>query len=62
VLREATELKRKAVLQADGFSDDLFARHVGHQVTVEGVPANDGEPMTLRVKKITQVADACTPE
>lgn len=43
------------VLRGRAFSDDNFARYVGHKVSVEGSLEGD----TLHVTKITKIAETC---
>lgn len=43
------------ILRGRAFSDDNFARYVGHKVSVEGSLEGD----TLHVTKITKVAETC---
>ncbi len=62
VLAGDKELQTEAVLHGDGFSDDNFARHLGHKVTISGTLARDGNPVTIRVTKVTDIADECSPE
>jgi len=61
VLTGDKELNAVAVLHGEGFSDDNFARYVGHKVTVEGTVAKEGDSSTVKVRKITDVADTCEP-
>lgn len=61
VLTGDRELVTKAVLRGDGFTDDAFARHVGHKVKVEAVLSKEGDKQVLRVKKITTVSESCEP-
>jgi hypothetical protein len=58
VLRGDRELKVKYTLKADGFSDDNFARHLGHRVEVRGA-GDSGE--TFRVREIKTLSDTCEP-
>lgn len=62
VLTGDRELRTVAILHGDGFDDDNFAREVGHKVTIEGTLAGDADPKTIRVKKVTKIADFCAPE
>src|SRR4051794_4599900 len=56
VLTGDKELKTIAFLQGDGFSDDNFARYVGHRVTVEGTVTKEAEKQTVKVRKVNDVA------
>src|SRR3954447_13294758 len=50
VVRNADDpLKELAHLEPVGFEKAIFARYVGHKVTVTGEPAGATEPPTLRV-------------
>jgi hypothetical protein len=62
VLTGDKELNAVAELHGDGFPDDNFARYVGHKVTVEGALAREGEMPVIKVRKITDVANECSPE
>lgn len=62
VLTGDKELKAIADLHGAGFSDDNFARYVGHRVKVEGTVAKEGEKTTVKVRNITSIADVCSPE
>jgi hypothetical protein len=62
VLTGDKELNAVAILHGDGFSDDNFARYMGHKVSVEGTSSREGETVTVRVRKITDIADSCSPE
>lgn len=62
VLANDRNLKTEAILHGDGFSDDNFARHLGHQVSIRGTLTTDADPKVISVKKIDDVADACAPE
>jgi hypothetical protein len=62
VLTGDKELNEVAVLHGDGFSDDNFARHMGHKVTVEGTISREGDEPSIKVRKITDISDSCSPE
>ena len=62
VLRGDVQLKTITVLHGVGFSDDNFARHMGHKVTVNGTLANEGDQKVMKVRKITTVSDVCSPD
>lgn len=57
VLKSEKDMKDVTKLKGKAFSDDSFARYVGHKVTVSG--DRDGE--LLLVTKIVNVADTCSP-
>lgn len=58
VLTGDRELRRVATLEGAGFSNDNFARYVGHKVTVHGKMAGE----TFRVSKIDDLGAGCAPE
>lgn len=58
VLAEDTELKKITELRGKGFSDDNFARFVGHRVRVHGSP---GEAV-FHVTRIEDLAAGCSPK
>ncbi len=62
VLTGDKQLKAVAVLHGEGFSDDNFAKHMGHKVTVEGTMAPAGEMPSMKVRKITEISKFCSPE
>jgi hypothetical protein len=62
VLTGDERLDAVAVLHGDGFSDDSFARHMGHKVTVQGTLSRERDQQVMRVRKITHVSDSCSPE
>jgi hypothetical protein len=49
-------------LEAEGFPDEGFAKHVGHKVTVRGTasPAGTERPV-FRVRSVETVSDNCGP-
>jgi hypothetical protein len=60
VLRDGKTTKVMAHLEGVGFSNDNFAQHLGHRVTVHG-KLESGEPAMMRVRRIELVADVCEP-
>ena len=56
VLRSEADMSRISTLKAKGFTDDNFARYIGHKVTVHG--RQDGE--TFEVVRIENVSDTCS--
>jgi hypothetical protein len=56
VLRQKKETQPFITLHGAGFSDDSFAKHLGHQVKVTG----RAEGGVMRVTKVEHVADVCT--
>ena len=57
VLTGDRELKVKYTLQGEGFSNDNFARYLGHRVEVKGV----SETGVFRVRTIRSLSESCTP-
>jgi hypothetical protein len=61
ILTDDREMKPIADLVADGFPAEGFAKHVGHKVTVRGVPvAGDARPV-FKVRSIETVSETCEP-
>jgi hypothetical protein len=61
VLTGDRELRRIVTLQGDGFSDDNFARYLGHKVKVQGRLSEPGSSV-LRVRDIATISETCRPE
>lgn len=61
ILVDDRELKPVADLQADGFSTESFAKHVGHLVTVRGTSNPGSSRPVFRVRSIETLDDTCTP-
>ena len=55
-----------ARLQANGFPEEGFAKHLGHTVTLGGVLAAPGDlggkPPLFKVNRIEKVSDTCQQE
>ena len=51
-----------AILQADGFPTETFAKHVGHKVTVRGTAIPGGTHPTFKVRSIAAISDTCAPQ
>ena len=49
-------MKQISTLRAKGFTDDNFARYIGHKVTVHGRQGCE----TFEVVKIENVSDTCS--
>jgi hypothetical protein len=56
VVSSETDMKKLFVLSAKSFSNDNFARYIGHKVTVHG--RHDGE--SFEVVRIEDVAETCS--
>ncbi|MGA3237008.1 MAG: hypothetical protein ABSG03_11925 [Bryobacteraceae bacterium] len=62
VLTNDRDLALIAVLEADGFPTEAFAKHVGHKVTVRGTAIPGGTHPTFKVRGIAMVSDTCAPQ
>ena len=65
VLRADDMLKEVAVLEPVGFEKQIFARYVGHKVSITGELNSSTQPPTLRVTSpanIKDISDMCVPE
>jgi hypothetical protein len=61
VLTNDTDLALVAILEADGFPTEAFAKHMGHKVTVRGTVIPGGTQPTFKVRSVTAVSDTCAP-
>ncbi|HLK68799.1 MAG TPA: hypothetical protein VKU19_35455 [Bryobacteraceae bacterium] len=62
VMVDDRTLEPIADLQAEGFEQEGFAKHMGHKVTVRGT-SNPGEGRPLfKVRAIEAVSDTCAPQ
>src|SRR6266851_2372144 len=64
VLRADDLLKEVAVLEPVGFEKQIFARYVGHKVSISGELNSSNQPPTLRVTSpahIKDISDMCVP-
>lgn len=61
ILTEDERLNKRAVLRGRAFSDDNFARYVGHRVTVQGSSSPEGEERIISVDRLDDVAETCAP-
>lgn len=52
-----------AVLEAEGFPPEGFAKYLGHKVTVRGTSSPGGaqEPV-FKVRSVEDISDACGPQ
>jgi len=62
VLTNDRDLALIAILQADGFPTETFAKHVGHKVTVRGTAIPGGTHPTFKVRSIAAISDTCAPQ
>jgi hypothetical protein len=61
VLTGDRELRRMVTLQGDGFSDDNFARYLGHKVKIQGRLSEPGSSV-FKVREINTISETCKPE
>ncbi len=62
ILTDDRELTPIANLEADGFPQEGFAKHMGHKVTVRGTSI-PGKPLpTFKVRSIALVSESCAPQ
>ena len=64
VLRTDDMLKELAALEPVGFEKQIFARYVGHKVSITGELNNSSQPPTLRVTSpahIKDISEMCVP-
>jgi hypothetical protein len=64
VLRTDDMLKELAVLEPVGFEKQIFARYVGHKVSISGELNSSSQPPTLRVSSpahIKDISEMCVP-
>jgi hypothetical protein len=62
VLTNDRDLALIAILEADGFPTEAFAKHLGHKVTVRGTVVPGGTQPTFKVRSIAAVSDTCGPQ
>ena len=61
VLTNDSDLALIAILEADGFPTEAFAKHMGHKVTVRGTVIPGGTQPTFKVRSVAAVSDTCSP-
>lgn len=61
VLVDDHDLKVIATLDADGFPEEGFAKHVGHKVTVRGINTPGATRAVFKVRTVETVSDNCEP-
>jgi hypothetical protein len=61
VLTNDSDLALIAILEADGFPTEAFAKHLGHKVTVRGTVIPGGTQPTFKVRSVAAVSDTCSP-
>jgi hypothetical protein len=62
ILTDEKEMKPIANLEADGFPQEGFAKHLGHKVTVRGISSPGDTLPTFKVRSITLVSETCAPQ
>ncbi|HWD00378.1 MAG TPA: hypothetical protein VG456_26660 [Candidatus Sulfopaludibacter sp.] len=62
VLVDDRNLSPIANLQADGFPEEGFAKHMGHKVTVRGISNPGGTLPVIKVRTIETLSDSCQPK
>jgi hypothetical protein len=62
VLTNDRDLALIAILEADGFPTEAFAKHLGHKVTVRGTVIPGGTQPTFKVRTVVAVSDTCAPQ
>jgi hypothetical protein len=62
VLVNDRNLNAVALLEADGFPTEGFAKHMGHKVTVRGISSPGGALPVFKVRGIDTVSDTCVPQ
>jgi hypothetical protein len=61
ILTDDRELTPIANLEADGFPQEGFAKHLGHKVTVRGTSSSGDPRPTFKVRSITTISETCAP-
>lgn len=62
VLRELTAARAVTTLRGKAFSDDNFARYVGHKVTVHGTVQKEGNVPVINVTKVDDASPGCSSQ
>ena len=62
ILTDDRDLTPIANLEADGFPQEGFAKHMGHKVTVRGTSIPGDPRPTFKVRSITTVSETCAPQ
>jgi hypothetical protein len=57
VIRSEQAMRELAALEPVGFEKQLFARFVGHKVTVTGELVTTNDPPTLKVRSYSNIKD-----
>jgi hypothetical protein len=59
ILIDARSLAPLARLEAAGFPNEGFAKHLGNTVTVKGTVDSAGSPPVMRVRTVETVSNGC---
>jgi len=62
VLVDDQSLTQIADLEADGFPNEGFAKHMGHKVTVRGVSMTNGTRPLFKVRTVETLSETCAPQ
>lgn len=62
VLVDDRTLTPIASLEADGFPQEAFAKHLGHKVTVRGTSSSGTERPIFKVRTVDKISDTCAPQ
>ena len=62
ILRSLSGAATVATLRGKAFSDDNFARYVGHKVTVHGAKQKEGDSLVVHVTRIDDAGAGCSSQ
>jgi hypothetical protein len=62
VLVDDRTLTPIASLEADGFPQEAFAKHLGHRVTVRGILNPGAARPVFKVRSVDKISDTCAPQ
>lgn len=62
VLVDDRTLTTIASLEADGFPQEAFAKHMGHKVTVRGTSNSGAAGPVFKVRSVDKISDTCAPQ
>lgn len=62
VLVDDRTLTPIASLEADGFPQEAFAKHLGHKVTVRGTSNSGTARPIFKVRSVDKISDTCAPQ
>ena len=61
IMVDDRNLSPVADLEADGFTTEGFAKHVGHKVTVRGTSSSGSTRPVFKVRSIETLSESCAP-